>query len=130
MSYLWLKHLHLSSVVLSGTGFLLRGLWMLLDSPMLQRRWVRIAPHLIDTLLLGSAIAMAVLSGQYPFAQSWLTAKVVGLLIYIGCGTVALKRGRTKAQRAAFFVIALLTFAWIVSVALTRNPLGAFALLA
>ncbi|MBA3997328.1 MAG: regulator SirB [Candidatus Accumulibacter sp.] len=130
MSYLLLKHLHVTCVALSGAGFLLRGLWMLLDSPMLQRRWVRIAPHLIDTLLLGSAIAMAVLSAQYPFAQAWLTAKVVGLLGYIVCGAVALKRGRTKAQRAVFFGIALATFAWIVSVALTRNPLGIFSALA
>ena len=130
MSYLLLKHLHVTCVALSGAGFLLRGLWMLLDSPMLRRRWVRIAPHLIDTLLLGSAIAMAVLSAQYPFAQGWLTAKVLGLLIYIVCGAVALKRGRTKAQRALFFGIALTTFAWIVSVALTRNPLGIFAALA
>lgn len=128
MSYLALKHLHLTCVVLSGTGFFLRGLWMLLDSPLLQRRWVRIAPHLIDTLLLGSAVAMAVLSAQYPFVQDWLTAKVLGLLVYILCGAVALRRGRTKRQRAVFYLLALAVFAWIVSVALTRNPLGLFAL--
>lgn len=128
MSYLALKHLHLTCVVLSGTGFFLRGLWMLLDSPLLQRRWVRIAPHLIDTLLLGSAVAMAVLSAQYPFVQDWLTAKVLGLLVYILCGAVALRRGRTKRQRAVFYLLALAVFAWIVSVALTRDPLGLFAL--
>jgi uncharacterized membrane protein SirB2 len=102
----------------------MRGLWMLRDSPMLQRRWVRVAPHVIDTLLLGSAISMVIISAQYPFALDWLTAKLCGLLVYILCGAMALKRGRTKGQRAVYFAFALLAFAYIVSVALTRNPLG------
>ncbi len=124
MNYLLLKHLHVTAVVVSGTGFFLRGLLMLNDSPLLQRRLLRVMPHVVDTILLGSAITMAVLSAQYPFVQPWLTAKFCGLLAYIVLGMVALKRGRTKAQRAAFFVAALLAFAYIVSVALTRNPRG------
>lgn len=127
MIYLALKHLHVSCVALSGIGFLLRGLWMMRDSPLLQRRWVKVAPHVIDTLLLGSAISMAVISAQYPFALDWLTAKLAGLLVYILCGTMALKRGRTKGLRAVFFALAVLAFVYIVSVALTRNPLGALS---
>ncbi len=127
MIYLALKHLHVSCVALSGAGFFLRGVWMLRDSPLLQRRWVKIVPHAVDTLLLGSAISMAVISAQYPFALDWLTAKFFGLLAYILCGAMALKRGRSKAQRAVFFVCALAVFAYIVSVALTRNPLGFLA---
>ena len=82
-------------------------------SPLLAHRLTRTLPHVVDTLLLGSAIAMAVMSGQYPFAQPWLTAKLMGLLAYIGFGTVALKRGRTPAIRARFFVLALLAYAYI-----------------
>jgi uncharacterized membrane protein SirB2 len=123
MSYLVLKHLHVTCVVLSGLGFLLRGWWMLRGSPLLKARAARIAPHVVDTLLLSSALAMAWLSGQYPFAQDWLTAKLCGLLVYIGCGTVALKRGRTLAIRTLFLILALLAYAYIVSVALTRSPL-------
>lgn len=126
MSYLLLKHLHVTCVVLSGLGFALRGWWMLRDSPMLGRRLTRIAPHVIDSTLLGSAITMAVMSGQYPFFQPWLTAKFFGLLAYILLGMMALKRGRTKAIRARFLVLALLSYAYIVSVALARNPLLAF----
>ncbi len=120
--YPMLKHLHVTFVVLSGVGFLVRGMWMLADSPHLKARWVRIWPHVVDTLLLASALGLAFISGQYPFAQNWLTAKVVGLVAYIVCGTMALKRGKTKQTRAAFFVVALLIFAYIVGVALTRNP--------
>lgn len=125
MIYLALKHVHVSCVLLSGAGFVLRGLWMLRESPMLQRRWVKIAPHVLDTLLLGSAISMAVISAQYPLALDWLTAKLVGLLVYILCGTMALKRARTRRLRIVFFIAALTAFAYIVSVALTRDPLGA-----
>lgn len=123
MSYLALKHLHVTCAALSISLFLLRGFWMLRESPALQRRWVRIAPHGIDTLLLASALVMVFWSGQYPFVQTWLTAKVIALLAYIALGTIALKRGKTKPVRTAAFGGALLVFAYIVGVAVTRNAL-------
>lgn len=122
MSYLALKHLHITCVVLSGLGFCLRGWWMLTESPMRQHRLARVMPHIVDTLLLGSALTMAWLSGQYPFVNGWLTAKLFGLLAYILLGMMALKRGRTLAMRQRYFGLALLTYVYIVSVALTRNP--------
>jgi uncharacterized membrane protein SirB2 len=124
MSYLALKHLHITAVIFSGTGFFLRGLLMLGDSPLLAKRWLKVVPHVVDTILLGSAITMAVMSAQYPFVQPWLTAKLFGLLAYILLGMMALKRGRTKQVRAGFFIAALVAFAYIVTVALTRDPLG------
>lgn len=126
MSYLALKHLHVTCVVLSGLGFCLRGGWMLCESPLRQHRLTRIVPHIVDSLLLGSALSMAWLSGQYPFVNGWLTAKLCGLIAYIVLGMMALKRGRTKAIRTRYFGLALLAYAYIVSVALTRNPLVLF----
>lgn len=127
MEYPMLKHLHMSFALLSGSLFILRGVWMLRASAMLQRRWVRIAPHIVDTVLLASAIWLAVWSGQYPFEQGWLTAKVVALVGYIGLGMVALKRGKTPGVRAAAFAGALLLFVYILAVARTRMPLPFFA---
>jgi uncharacterized membrane protein SirB2 len=126
-TYLALKHLHLTTVILSFALFVLRGLWMLVDSPQLQRRWVRIAPHLIDTVLLASAIGLTLILQQYPFVNSWLTAKVLALIAYIVLGGIALRRGPTRTIRAAAWVAALATFGYIVSVALTRDPLGFLA---
>ena len=94
---------------------------MLLDSSMLQRRWVKVVPHVVDTLLLTTALILVFWSGQYPFVQAWLTAKVVALIVYIGLGTMALKRGRTKAARVRALLAALGVFAYIVAVALTRQ---------
>jgi len=129
MTYISLKYLHVGCVIVSGAGFFLRGLCRLFAPQLLKPRWLRVVPHVVDTLLLSSAVAMAVISTQYPFAQAWLTAKVVGLLVYIGCGMVALGRGtRTPAWRAFFFIAALLAYAYIVSAALTRSPLGPLAL--
>ncbi|WP_263772277.1 SirB2 family protein [Propionivibrio soli] len=127
MLYLALRHIHITCVILSGTGFFIRGLGMLADSPWLNRRWVRIVPHIVDTVLLGSAIWLALLTHQYPLALDWLTAKVIALVVYVILGAMALRRGRTKSARAGYFVAALLTFGYIVSVALTRSPLGVFS---
>lgn len=126
MSYLALKHLHVTCVVLSGMGFCLRGWWMLRESPLRQHRLTRILPHIVDTLLLGSALTMAWMSGQYPFVNGWLTAKLFGLFAYILLGMMALKRGRTLAIRARYLGAALLAYAYIVGVALTRSPLLGF----
>ena len=124
MTYLLLKHIHVGAVALSFAGFVWRGWLMLRGSPLLHTRWVRVVPHVVDTLLLGSAVALAVWSRQYPLAQPWLTAKVVGLVIYIALGTIALKRGRTRRMRVVAWLLAMAVFGYIVSVAITRSPMG------
>lgn len=123
MDYLLLKHFHMTCAALSGSFFLVRGTWMLAGSSLLQRRWVKTAPHLIDSLLLASAIGLAVWSHQYPGPQPWLTAKLVALVAYILLGSVALKYGPTKAVRSLAFAAALATFGYIVAVAVTKNAL-------
>lgn len=118
-----LKLVHIAAVIVSGAFFFTRGIWMLQDSPRLQARWVKISPHVVDTVLLVSALAYAWQVQQYPFVHDWLTAKVLGLVAYIVLGTIALKRGKTKAVRTAAWVAALFIFGYIVWVARTRSPL-------
>lgn len=119
-----LKHLHVSMVVLSIAFFALRGAWMLADSALLQRRVVRIAPHVIDTVLLVSALALAWTWASAPgAAHGWLAAKVIGLVAYVVLGSIALKRGRTKSVRTVALAGALATVAYVVAVALTKQPL-------
>jgi uncharacterized membrane protein SirB2 len=118
------RHFHMACAAASLALFVTRGVWMLRGSPMLQRRWVRVVPHLVDTLLLASALTLAAAIRQYPFVDAWLTAKVIALLAYIGLGTVALKRGRTVRVRAAAFIAALLVFGYIGAVARTHQVVG------
>lgn len=122
MSYLAIKHIHLSCVALSISFFITRGIWMLRESPKLQQRWVKIAPHIIDTLLLGSALTLAWMSNQWPFVQPWLTAKVLGLIAYILLGTIALKRGKTRQIRLTAWLMALLCITYVVAVAISKSP--------
>ena len=120
--YMTLKHLHLAAVTLSISLFLLRGYWMLISSRWLNRRPVRIIPHLVDTVLLVSAVGLALMLHQYPFVNGWLTAKLLALVAYIVLGIIALKRGRSKGTRTLAFGAALLTFAYIAWVAVRHDP--------
>jgi len=120
MSYLAIKHLHVACAVVSGLGFLLRGIWMWRASPCLQHPLTRRLPHVVDSVLLGSALTLAAWSGQWPFAQGWLTVKLFGLLLYIVLGAFALRRGRTPIIRRCSFIAALAVYAGIVLTALSR----------
>jgi uncharacterized membrane protein SirB2 len=120
--YLGLKHLHVTCAALSLGLFLLRGWWMVSKPARLQQRWVRILPHVIDTVLLASAIALMFIIRQWPFYQDWLTAKVIGLVIYIVLGTIALKRGRTLRVRLVAFFSAVAVFLWIAATARMHAP--------
>jgi uncharacterized membrane protein SirB2 len=122
-TYELLKGLHVGCVIASGSGFVARGALMLAGSPLLGARVVRVAPHVIDTALLASAIALAVLARLSPLDHPWLAAKIGALLGYIVLGALALRPGRTRAVRAAAFAGAVLTFACIVGTELTRDPL-------
>jgi uncharacterized membrane protein SirB2 len=121
MSYVLLKHLHITTVYLTLILFLLRGFWMLTDSPRLAARWVRIVPHVNDSVLLAAAIGLLVFVWGNPLAHAWIVAKIIGLLAYIGLGTVALKRGRSKATRIKALIAALGVFAYLIAVAVTKQ---------
>jgi len=126
LDYSTVKSIHATTAALSIALFVARGAWMRTSPQMLQQKWVRIAPHVVDTALLLSALWLA--SQQAPGSpHGWLAAKVVGLVVYIALGTIALKRGRTPRIRTVAFVAALATFAYIVMVALTKSPQGFLA---
>ena len=121
--YLAVKQVHVACVVLSLAGFVARGGLMLAGSPLLHAKLVRIAPHVVDTVLLASALWLSRVLHQYPFVHGWLTAKVLGLVAYIVLGALARRPGRTKAARTLALAGALLAAAYVVAVALTKDPL-------
>lgn len=122
MSYAALKMIHVTSVVISYLLFSLRSMWMMRGSAALQQRWVKITPHIVDTVLLTSAIALAIMIDQDPVNNSWLGAKVVNLLLYIGLGMMALRFGKTRKAKISAWIAAQVVFLYIVLVALTKNP--------
>jgi uncharacterized membrane protein SirB2 len=118
------KFVHVSCAFLSIAGFGLRGYWMATDNPLLQHRATRVLPHIVDTLLLGSAISLLVVWRMSPLGQPWLEAKIIALLLYIGAGMVALRLGRSKRTRVSAWLLALLIAAYVLSVAYSKSALG------
>lgn len=123
LDYATLKIVHVSCVMLSGAGFALRGALALAGEPVMRQRWIRIVPHVVDTLLLASAIAMAVIAHLKPTQQPWIAAKIALLVVYVLLGTWALRRARTRRAQGLAYAGALLTFSYIVGIALTRSPI-------
>ena len=119
--YVALKALHVASVVVSIGLFLLRAVLSLAGSARLQARFLRIAPHVVDTVLLASAVLLTLILHQYPFVNGWLTAKLLALVAYVALGSVAIKRGRTPAIRAVALVAALLVVGYILGTALHHD---------
>jgi len=119
MAYSAVKHVHVAAVLVSWALFFLRGIWMIFDSPRLDARWVRIVPHVNDTILLVAAIYLATFFGMQP----WIIAKLAALVAYILIGMVAIARGPTKPVRVAAWLLAQGVFAYIVAVAIRKDPL-------
>lgn len=116
-----IKLIHMSSAFISLSFFLLRGFWVFKNSAMMSKKWVKILPHVNDTVLLITATLLVLSIQQYPFVDGWLTAKFTALIIYIVFGMFALKRAKEMKNKVLFFVLALLMFSYIVGVALTRS---------
>ena len=127
MDYLTVKLVHQSAVALSVTGFAVRGAAALAGARWVNGRAAKTLPHLVDSVLLLSALMLAWTLRLTPGGAPWLAAKIAGLLAYIALGVMALRPGRSRAVRAAAWVAALVVVGWIVSVAVTKSPLGFLA---
>ena len=128
--YLILKYFHTAFAILTITGFLLRGYWMITASDLRLNRATRVAPHVIDTLFLATGIALIYVLNLAPMQHSWLLAKFAGLFAYVSLGMVAMRFGRTPAIRTLAFVAAIAAFAYIAGVALSKSPASWIAYLA
>ena len=127
IDYLSVKIIHQSAVALSFTGFFVRGIASLRGAAWVRGRAARSLPHAIDSVLLLSAIWLAWTLRLTPVAAPWLSAKIIGLVVYITLGVLALRPGLPRPLRVAAWIAALASFGWIVSVAISKNPLGLFA---
>ncbi len=124
MDYATLKLVHQGAVALSIAGFAARGVAALLHARWVRTRIARTLPHVVDTVLLASAIGLAWWLRLNPIDTPWLLAKIVGLLLYIALGMVALRQALPRAIRAAAFVAALLCFAQIAAMARAKSVAG------
>ena len=100
LSYTTVKQLHVAAVTVTIALFAVRVAWMIAAPERLQRRWVKVVPHAIDTVLLLSGAYLAWQLGGAGI-RGWLPAKLAALVLYVALGIVALRRGRTRQVRIA-----------------------------
>lgn len=122
MSHELLRQVHMSCALASFSFFVLRGLWRFGSLPSSEARWVRVAPHVIDTVLLASALGLAANLVAYPSLHGFLAAKVGGVVVYILLGMTAFRWGATRGRRLAAWFGAQVVFLYILGVALTKSP--------
>jgi uncharacterized membrane protein SirB2 len=124
-----IRFAHVSCVLLSGGLFLSRGLMRIADAPMTSHRALRVSSYLIDTALLCAGVLLTLILQQYPLTDAWLTTKVLLLIVYIALGLYALKRAHRRSARVMAYLGALVTYAFIIGVAVTHHPAGWFTLM-
>lgn len=126
MDYATVKLVHQVAVTLSIGGFVARGAGALADAGWVRSRLARTLPHAVDTVLFGAGLTLAWMLRAAP-GMAWLGAKLLGVLAYIVLGWLALRPGLARPRRAAWWLAALAAVAWVVSVAVTKDPWGFLA---
>ncbi len=114
---------HVSAVILSISGFIFRGILHFRGSDLVKRKWLKITPHIIDTVLIISAIILLIQNGLNLLTTPWLLAKLIALIFYIALGLIAFRFSKTTRVRMLAWSGAILLFAYICTVAVTKNPM-------
>ena len=115
-----LKSFHITLAYLTVIGFVVRGLWSIIDSPLRGQKWVRVLPHVIDTALLSIGVLMVFSIGA-SFTDGWLVAKMLALLGYIGFGVLTM-RAKSRVLKLTGFLLALASVGYLFAVAFSRSP--------
>lgn len=119
-----LKILHITTVVITTGLFVIRGIGLFSQAGFMQQRWVKIVPHVNDTVLLVSGIFLAIQIGQYPLVDAWLTAKLVALVLYIVMGLMVFRFARTRIQQLGYWLAAIAVLFYMIGVAVRHNPMS------
>jgi len=122
--YPQIRLVHIICVTASGSLFALRGVLMLAGRAAANHAALRYLSYAVDTSLLTAAFMLMTITHQYPFAQAWLTVKLLLVVLYIVLGVVALRAGRTLRTRATALGAALAVFLAVVGIARAHDPLG------
>ncbi len=129
MTLFFLKYLHIVSVAASFGLFFLRGLWVMQSYPDSQEKWVRVLPHVVDSVLVLSALSMLVMSPVKGWPGDWLTVKLALVVVYVVLALFLFRSTRGLAARFLAWLLGLLVLLFIATVAVLHNPLGILSVL-
>ena len=116
-----IKSIHVLCAVISISRFIHRGILKLTKPEKLAQKWLKITPHIIDTILLASAIYLVFATQYYPELFNWVTVKIIALVIYIVLGLFTLRFCKTQAGILVSFLLAISVFTYIIFVARTKS---------
>jgi len=119
-----LKILHITTVAITTSLFIIRGIGLFRQADFMRQRWVKIVPHINDTVLLVSGIFLAIQIGQYPLVDAWLTAKLAALVLYIVLGLMVFRFARTRTQQLGYWLVAIAVLIYMIGVAIRHNPMS------
>jgi uncharacterized membrane protein SirB2 len=123
MNFLLLKYIHILSIAASFALLFIRGVWLLQSYPPAQERWVRILPHIVDSVLLLSALGMLHVHAAAG-SGDWMSVKLGLIAIYAAALVYLAKLARNLLQKSAAWFLASLTFLFIASVSVLHDPRG------
>lgn len=124
MDHVLLRSLHQSLALVSLSGFIVRWYGRVHEMTWAQAKITRILPHIIDTVFFFTGLLLAWQSGLFNHLPAWLWAKLIGLLLYILLGGLAMRTVHRYRISCWFFSAAIACFAWIVSTAIGKSPLA------
>ena len=117
------KHLHITLAVISISFFTLRFAWLMVNSEQLNRKWLKIAPHSIDTLLLVIGAIMVVQLAINLFEQVWLAEKLLALTAYIFTGVYTLKFAKNCTMQIFGYLGAMGWVILVFRIAVTKETM-------
>ena len=118
------KFLHIFLVFFSFFSFFSRVLIAEFNAGLLNKKWIKISPHIIDTLLLVSGIFL-IFQGQWLTRDNhWIIAKFLILILYIIFGALTLHKQGTSRWLA--FTGAVFCYASILIIAISKKSLAFF----
>ena len=121
--YTAVKHIHLTAIILSLVLFIARFVLLWLKSSKLNSKLLKVLPHLVDTVLIVSAITLCVLLQQYPLVDAWVTEKLLALIMYVFMVTLALRLANNNFMRIIGFVGAISWVAFAGAVAMSKQAI-------
>lgn len=122
--YPQIKQFHIFVALLSGSIFAVRGAFALAGARWPQALPVKWLSYTVDTALLTAALMLLTILPWAMFGNGWLLVKVTLIVVYVVLGVFALHRGRKQRTRALCYVLALLVFGAVYSIARAHHPLG------
>lgn len=114
-----IKIFHLTFILLSISSFVGRVYLAEKRPEMLEQKWIKIGPHVINSLLLLTGFALVFQGSWFSAEYGWIIAKLIALVAYVGLGIVAIKSQGELRWKA--FAGALACFVYIAVVAATKN---------